>query len=848
MYSHYRVKSLVICGGLLSILFIATWISVMNSSITSMYNRLSTNDINESIDAPLTAASTYSNIRVAIYYEPNKTAPAYTGGFGGTIHNDTTVLEEILGTQDFQISLLTTAQITNHELITANYDVFILCDQYPRTEILNLIVDFWRGGGGLITFDGSSLFLAYKGILPREAIGSTGHGTYWYYTAYNCRFESEHPISVGYQEDQVIPVHVGNFFRWNWTALSGTSIAADMTRIASSEDDPNTALILAYDPSDRGGRIVTIGHDLVTVSTSELNQLIFNSIAWVCPHPKARILYDLSHNPLHGIDIYDPNCTSAGNYFELVRDTWVSNKYCVDKFYPDNSAGITTEILAQYDILWLNLIQYNFSAAEILDVRSWVENGGSLLICGDNPNPSLHPYYYIINNITETWGLSINLTTSPSGLYTERLSPHLLTEGITQITAASPGVVNYHSPAYPIWNSSNHQPLVCVVEPGTGKVILIADIEVLSNNRLLNYASNVRFAENIMNWFSSNEAEVLIYEDGYFGANLHRTPACLALNQFGIKYVFTRSFDVFNLTLNSKDWALVVFDNPGENSDSYASELLGYVQSGGKLIFSSWRADRTAFQPFMQYIGLQIDTVYASPQTIQSSISHQIFRYPHLFSEFTPGGPNHGYSYEAISVVCYSNATALASLTPTFGITETMITQSLSGRVFYNGLLFDSYTDDGDNSYTGDNYELMVNEIAYFFSIPDSPIITTPSQIIIDAIEIEWLPVLIATGYKVYINGSTAGNVVNPTFTFNLTEAGEYQITVTALNHIGESAPSAPLSLILIVPETTGFPTDVSDFIDNLLQNWYLPTGGLVIGFLLGALIIGLAKRKGKRK
>ena len=63
-------------------------------------------------------------VRVAIYDEPNSTAPAYDAT-GGDINNNVTGLAEILSLNErISVSVLHEPDILNRALSTANFDVF----------------------------------------------------------------------------------------------------------------------------------------------------------------------------------------------------------------------------------------------------------------------------------------------------------------------------------------------------------------------------------------------------------------------------------------------------------------------------------------------------------------------------------------------------------------------------------------------------------------------------------------------------------------------------------------------------------------------------------------------------
>ncbi|MBN1329728.1 MAG: hypothetical protein JXA54_09670 [Candidatus Heimdallarchaeota archaeon] len=244
-------------------------------------------------------------LRVAIYAEPNNTAPSYTDAINaGTSTNNVTQLLEILSVEPrIQTTVLFATDIINHYLTTALFDVLIFPDNHPRESTLNLINDFWLAGGGILALDGAALFLNYLGILPPEAAGTDGNGVYWDFIALGFNFTVRHPTTKGYAVDAFIEYPIGyNYFGWDWTALSGSTISSELIPLAHDFDDANIITALAMDRSDKGGKVVTISNDLTNRYIGEIDQLIRDSLDWLTPRPKGKILFDYTHHPYYSID------------------------------------------------------------------------------------------------------------------------------------------------------------------------------------------------------------------------------------------------------------------------------------------------------------------------------------------------------------------------------------------------------------------------------------------------------------------------------------------------------------------------------------------------------------------
>ena len=50
-----------------------------------------------------------------------------------------------------------------------------------------------------------------------------------------------------------------------------------------------------------------------------MDEMIIDAIDWLCPRPKGRIAYDLSHNPRLGVDNWD-DLTAYPGYYEDWRN------------------------------------------------------------------------------------------------------------------------------------------------------------------------------------------------------------------------------------------------------------------------------------------------------------------------------------------------------------------------------------------------------------------------------------------------------------------------------------------------------------------------------------------------
>jgi hypothetical protein len=203
------------------------------------------------------ASDIQREIRVALYNETNATAPSYS--YSGAWTTNVTLIRNLLVSAGFAVTLLTAEDIDGTDILrTALFDVFIMVDNNPRETITREVLDFWRGGGGILSFDGAVNFLCYYGVMVPDSAGNNGYGVYWTYQwSTNQSVSSRHPVSQTFM--------VGNtftdYFDWatfNWSSLQGFSYSSEYAKITVTDTNPETGNwvnTLARN-TVRGGRVV----------------------------------------------------------------------------------------------------------------------------------------------------------------------------------------------------------------------------------------------------------------------------------------------------------------------------------------------------------------------------------------------------------------------------------------------------------------------------------------------------------------------------------------------------------------------------------------------------------------
>ncbi|MGY5858566.1 MAG: hypothetical protein RTU63_04290 [Candidatus Thorarchaeota archaeon] len=658
-----------------------------------------------------------TTVRVAIYSESNLSAPAYATD-PGVVHNNDTGLRDILLQYGYEVTLLTTNEIYNHELITANYDVFALVDQFPRENITNQVVEFWKSGGSLMTFGGSVGFLCYFGILPPEATTTSGHGAYWISSADSINVTARHPVTKQYELYQTIvtgPANLG----WIWSGLQGTSIANDLTMIARSNNNPDMASVISYNPSTiGGGKVVSFSFDNSGITQSSLNNMIADAVEWLCPRPKGRVLYDLTHSPYFGVDDYDQDYVqNIAIGHGILRSELVSRLYTFDKLYPTVSGGLTTSNLNDYDVLVINNPGISFTSQEVTDVIGWISSGGSLLIIGDHtPGSNAN-----LNSILSHTAIQLNNTGAANVL--SQTGTHPTHESTSAMLCAASGTVNYTSPAIPIWDDGSGNVVLALQEYNSGRIAIIAD-DFPFRDTGIGVSDNGQVAINLINWLSCSDTTVLAFIDENTmdddpNDNPYRGPVAQALNELGVSWYYSGDDDYFNASLYLNDWDLVVVEQFFTNMNFYWGDLLDYVKSGKRLIIQSSQFNQLVddAKPFRDYIGIAYtaNVFYPSFPIHFWAGSSQILTTPRNYVAGNVS-TNSDYSFNSCwNVTIHSNATALGGLSdnkPGSGTNCTIILGA-GDNVLANSMTLTAFTNDTDDSTYQDNFELWQNEIAF---------------------------------------------------------------------------------------------------------------------------------------
>ncbi len=693
------------------LLTIATLLSACFFPLTVSANSI---DLQTSDATPNSSQIVPRTVRVAIYNEPNTTRPGYAAL--GNMHNNYTALRDLLINAGYQVSELTASDIANHKLITADYDVFILADNVPREFITDYVKEFWLGGGGILSFDSAISYVCYAGMIPPESEGSEGYSVYWHYSPFSTvqNITFRHPVTRAYQVNDTITEESIDWAAFDWTALQGTSIASEVIKLATKAEDSNLATVVAFNPDEKGGRVVQMLGEGDAIGVN-MDDLIIDAIDWLCPRPKGRIVFDLSHNPRLGVDNWDFLSAYPG-YYEEWRNDVVCRKYTFDKLYPSTSGNFTSTRLNPYDLLVVVSPDSSISVSEATAVSNWINRGGSLLALGDNPNGADFDLTDMeINKLLTSYDLTLNLTYGNGATVTLAPVSHPTIEGCYNLEMGSKGAINITGDARSLWELGGNIHIACQ-DTGNGRIILSHDMNWLADTNI-GIQDNRQFGTNIVNWLTSDDAEVLLYVDEPDSSNYYVTPVSNALNELGINFYLTFESDYLNSSFNLYDWELVIVDNPWYLLGSITlTTLENYVEDGGRFIMSTYTVSSNPTHPLWARLGFAYDQGQPGGSSVYIwDLTHAIFNLPvdYGVSRFDP---YKDYGDEGDLLTVFPNATALAGYTVSESADNANIVLGNGGKTLFNGYLIDQFTGDFDNSAYADNFELWINEISFMWA------------------------------------------------------------------------------------------------------------------------------------
>ncbi|MBD3159197.1 MAG: hypothetical protein GF309_10450 [Candidatus Lokiarchaeota archaeon] len=734
-------------------------------------------------------------IRVAIYNSTNTTTPSYAEGY---VQANYSSIHDLLLEAGFDVTRITSRDIADYKLQPSRYDILVLADNVPLTNETDIVKDFWLGGGGILSFDTAASYLCYEGILPREAEGTDGCPNYFGYP-YNSFYNitARHPVTQSYELDDSITIPHDDWAAYNWSALQESSLADDVVRLVTVASDDNEAYGVACDPFDMGGKVVHLGIPMGDQYPTDFDEMIIDAVEWICPTPKGRVAFDFSHRPYYGIDSWDAYCDFAGKYTELRNDI-VSRGYTFDKLYPSPDGNLTADRLEAFDVLILEAPTLNYTEAEVAAVDSWVDSGGGLYILSDSWG-SMNEECRHLQYLMSSYDFSIYERMAGFTGTVSEASNHQTTEYCTSLSLVAAGFLNLSGDAVSVWEEGADT--FAAADPhGNGRILVISDIHYATDT-YIDDSSNREYTFNVINWLSSDDAEVLIFTNEpegelfWTGKSIHavQTPVARAANELGISFVIHSEAAFFNRSLRSRFWDLVVFDCPTSLSVGYIDDIEWYVETGGALLMNYWGMFNIPSHSLWPKLGINYTGRLYNPTPVYPwEDNHPLFTIPTQYKASNYSGPR-DYGTTGTLMEAYDNATVLAGITESPEETTATLVLRNDGKTLYNSYLTDQYAEDIDDSTYEDRLELWLNELAFMLRPEiDSPsdaeieFGTTGENVVWDADSYKPRNYVLEENGVVIRNCSWNGEPIS--LSLDGYAVGTYSLAITVIDEIGETA------------------------------------------------------------
>lgn len=200
-------------------------------------------------------------------------------------------------------------------------------------------------------------------------------------------------------------------------------------------------------------------------------------ITLIPPSATINILYDWGHSE-HGVG------------WDQFQKYLAENRYNVTT----TTSELTNETLSHYDVLIITVATKPFSNSEIDAVVGFVENGGGLLLLGEDRNWT--GYLPAMNPLASRFGFTFN---NDDGGGTRPLLDHPITEGVTSITYRVGCTINLTGPGIVLFPG----PALVAVEHGLGRVVGFGNGQTLYDADLFN-EDNLQLGMNLIGWLSSS--------------------------------------------------------------------------------------------------------------------------------------------------------------------------------------------------------------------------------------------------------------------------------------------------------------------------------------------------------
>ena len=351
------------------------------------------------------------------------------------------------------------------------------------------------------------------------------------------------------------------------------------------------------------------------------------------------------HNPnvtlhnLNGVDI--GWITTHGETTNLTYSTFLNNAVMLGATSNVFDQEIVPNQLYQHEILIVEEEGDSWTLQELNVLKNWVENGGRLLIIGDNRDNAQE-------SISNHFNVKYSDYNGDIGISDQILQPHYLTVEVDSINfglqRATIDLSNSNPLLKPVVNSSDGDPQVCLLELGLGKVLWILD-EIVENSQII--GDNSIFGLNALRWMGKtrvNENVPILSNPNYMPSSGD------SMTSFNFTIEYTDLDNVgpiyMNITLNDRSYQMTKLDS---NDFNY--------QDGVIYIFTTTLQNGTTNYHFNASDGVtEVQTpVTAGPDVTYSNIydpqltsggvspqigfTHTVFRFQVNYSDIDNNAP-----------------------------------------------------------------------------------------------------------------------------------------------------------------------------------------------------------------
>lgn len=339
------------------------------------------------------------------------------------------------------------------------------------------------------------------------------------------------------------------------------------------------------------------------------------------------------HN-LNGIDI--GWITTHGETSNTTYSTFLTDAINLGATAKEFDQHINPYLLFPFEMLMIEEGGDSWSSKELNNLKNWVENGGRLIIIGDNRDDAQTSVSNIFNvKYSEYFGVT--------GTSNQIFQPHYLTVNVDSIRFGTQGSsvdLGISNPALQVLiNSSDGTPQVCLLEVGFGKVLWIID-EIVENPLVLQEDNQI-FGQNALRWMG--EVKVNDYVPSFSNPDFDPSGGDTTTT-FNFSVIFTDEDNkgpiYINVTLNQDSYPMVKQDpNDFNYKDGVLYQFITTLQNGTyQYYFNASDGDNEIntlpmVGPNVNYINLNAPQLTLGSVSPAMGFTNTVFKYQVNYSD-----------------------------------------------------------------------------------------------------------------------------------------------------------------------------------------------------------------------